>query len=310
MAKRRTKRASRKIVVVTSDWHAGHKLGLMNPETVLYEDEVDNPESESKPIRHDLGTYQAYLWHDVWLPGIQGVNELADGCPVGLIVNGDITHGKRHPEQLVTTSTANQFLIAEACLTPWVRAIRQLSLVRFAFGTASHIFEEGTSPVLVSRLFREKYPRIDVGVVRHGLLDVLGVRIDYAHHGPSQGIREWTKGNQLRYYLKSVMSGHLKNGQDPPDAVFRSHYHYPHREMVSEFVTGETPGRPRTVESRIYLTPSMCGMNDYAYQATRSNSNIYNGFMVLEVENGRIVDDHLDEFVWMLDLRTEEVWAG
>jgi len=308
MANRRSKRGDRKILVVTSDWHAGHQLGLMNPETVLYEDSVDNPEVDSQEIRHELTTYASYLWHDVWLPGIREVKKLADRCPVGLIVNGDITQGKRHPEQLVTTSMANQFLIAEANLKPWVEMIKELSIIRFAFGTASHIFEEGTSPVLVSRLFQQKYPKLDVGVVRHGLLNVGGIGVDYAHHGPSQGIREWTKGNQLRYYLKSVMSGHLKNGHEPPDVVFRSHYHYPHREIVSEFLESDRPGRPRTVESRIYLTPSMTGMNDYAYQATRSNSKIYNGFMVLEIENGKIVDDHLDEFVWMLDLRTEEVW--
>jgi hypothetical protein len=56
------------------------------------------------------------------------------------------------------------------------------------------------------------------------------------------------------------------------------------------------------------LTPSMCGMNDYAQQASRSAPSIYNGFMVLEIENGRIVNDHLDDFVWVLDLRTEDTW--
>jgi hypothetical protein len=296
--------SDRRIIVVASDWHCGHKLGLFNPETELYEDEVDGVESK---IDHELSVFQEYLWYDIWLKVIDQVKRLADGDPIGLIVNGDITQGKKHPEQLVTTSIANQFLIADAALKPWADKVPTLSLIRFAFGTASHIFEEGTSPVLVSRLFKRSYPKINTAVVRHGLLDVLGMKIDYAHHGPSQGIREWTKGNQLRYYLKSVMAGYFKNGQDPPDVVYRSHYHYPHREIVSDFVAGDN-GHPRTVESRIYLTPSMCGMNDYAYRATRSNSKIYNGIMVLEIENGRIVDDHLDEFVWMLDLRTEEVW--
>jgi hypothetical protein len=223
-----------------------------------------------------------------------------------LIVNGDITQGKRHPEQLVTTSIANQFLIAEGVLDPWFEQVPGLELIRFAFGTASHIFNEGTSPVLVSALLEGKHADVDIGVVHHGLLDVMGVRVDYAHHGPSQGIREWTKGNQLRYYLKSIMSGALKNGEKPPDAVFRSHYHYPHREIYTEYLSEQ--GRPKTIEGRIYLTPSMVGMNDYAYQATRSGSSIYNGFMVLEIVDGRIVDDHLDEFIWALDLRTKEVW--
>jgi hypothetical protein len=148
---------------------------------------------------------------------------------------------------------------------------------------------------------------VNIGVVHHGLLKADGLKVDYAHHGPSQGIREWTKGNQLRYYLKSIMSGAFKNGKQPPDAVFRSHYHYPHREIVTEYLMGEDK-RPHTIESRIYLTPSMCGMNDYAQQASRSSPVIYNGFMVLEIVDGKIVDDHLDDFVWALDLRTEDTW--
>ena len=69
-------------------------------------------------------------------------------------------------------------------------------------------------------------------------------------------------------------------------------------------------GHPKVIESRIYLTASMCGMNDYAYQASRSTSNIYNGFCVLEIENGRIVNDFYEEgtFTRALDLRTKEVW--
>lgn len=294
----------RRIVVVASDPHCGHKLGLMNPATVLYEDKVDKVESK---IDHELSVFQEYLWNTVWLPAIRKVKDLADGCPVALIVNGDITQGKQHPEQLVTTSIANQFLIADAALKPWVEIVPGFSFLRFAFGTASHIFEEGTSPVMVNELFQRSFPKINTGIVRHGLLKVGGLGIDYAHHGPSQGIRDWTKGNQLRYYLKSIMAEHMKNNQEPPMAVFRSHYHYPHREIISEFVDG-IGGHPMTVESRIYLTPSMCGMNDYAYQASRSTSKVYNGFMVLEIENGKIVNDHLDKFIWVLDLRTKEIW--
>jgi len=304
------RKGNRRILVVTSDWHAGHKLGLMNPETKLYEDMVDNQgKITSKPFIHELGTFQDYLWNDVWLPMINEVKLLADGCPVGIIVNGDVTHGKKHPEQLVTTSIANQFLIAEANLKPWTQQIKRLEFVRFAFGTGSHIFEEGTSPTIVSKLFKAQNPKLDVGLVRHGLLDVMGIKVDYAHHGPSQGIREWTKGNQLRYYLKSIMSGALKHGEMPPDVVYRSHYHYPHREICSETV-GVESGNPKVVESRIYLTASMCGMNDYAYQASRSTSSIYNGFCVLEIEDGKIVNDFFEDgrFTKALDLRTKEVW--
>jgi hypothetical protein len=300
--------SDRRILIVTSDWHSGHRLGLMNPETVLYEQLIDGKSKDGiSKLDYTLGEYQNYLWHDIWLPSIDKINQIADGSPVGMTVNGDITHGNKYPDQLVTTSMANQFLIAEGCIKPWLEQVPGLNFVRFAIGTGSHIFNESTSPVIVSELLRPKYPDVNIGVVHHGLVHAGGVKIDYAHHGPSQGIREWTKGNQLRYYLKSIMSASYRNGDKPPDAVFRSHYHYPHREIVTEYQRGDQ-GRPYTIESRIYLTPSMCGMNDYAQQASRSAPTIYNGFMVLEIENGQIVNDHLDDFVWVLDLRTEDVW--
>lgn len=300
------KNKERMILVVSSDWHAGHQLGLMNPETKLASEIIDGQgQAVQTWNEYHLGHYQRYLWETVWEPGIKEVKKLADGSPVALIVNGDITQGQRHPEQLVTTSIANQFLIAAGAAEPWIEQIPNLKMVRFSYGTASHIFSEGTSPVIVSQLLKPKFPNVSIEVVHHGLLDVNGVTIDYAHHGPSQGIRLWTEGNQLRYYTKSIMLDHLKDGQKPPTLIIRSHYHYPKRERV-DIAVNQPGGRMETVSSTIYLTPSMSGMTDYAQQATKSTPILYNGFYVFEIENGKVIDDHLDEFVWALDLRTKE----
>jgi hypothetical protein len=311
MAKRRStsKKPDRKILVVASDLHAGHILGLMNPETKLTQQIVDKKTGKSKQIfkDHELSEFQSYLWNTIWTPGVKEVEKLADGCPVALIVNGDITQGQKHPEQLITTSMANQFLIAAGTVEPWLKHLPNLKMVRFSYGTASHIFSEGTSPVIVSQLLKPKYPKVSIEVVHHGLLNVQGVTVDYAHHGPSQGIRLWTEGNQLRYYTKSIMLNHLKDGQTPPTLIIRSHYHYPKRERV-DISINKGDGRMETVTSSIYLTPSMTGLNDYGQQATKSSNILYNGFFVFEIENGKIVDDHLDEFVWAIDLRTKESW--
>jgi hypothetical protein len=70
--------SDRRIIVVASDWHCGHKLGLFNPETELYEDEVDGVESK---IDHELSVFQEYLWYDIWLKVIDQVKRLADGDP-------------------------------------------------------------------------------------------------------------------------------------------------------------------------------------------------------------------------------------
>lgn len=303
MAKRATKKSNRRILVVSSDWHAGNTLGLMNPKTEMYEDTIDGGREK---IDHELTATQEYLWYTVWLPAIAEVKKLADGCPVAMVVNGDVTQGNRNPEQLVTSSIANQVFMAEACLHPWVEQVKGLDYIRFSFGTASHIFSEGAAPVLVNRFMRDKHPQIDTGVVHHGLLDVAGVTVDYAHHGPSQGIRVWTEGNQLRYYTKSIMLDEMKDGRKPPNIIIRSHYHYPHREIV-DIKTRKDNGRIETVSSRIYLTASMCGLSDYAHQATKSTNMLYNGILAFEIEDGRIVNDHLDDFTWSLDTRTKEI---
>ena len=62
--------SSRRILIVTSDWHSGHRLGLMNPETVLYEQLIDGKHINGKSkdgigkLDYTLGEYQNYLWHD------------------------------------------------------------------------------------------------------------------------------------------------------------------------------------------------------------------------------------------------------
>ena len=131
MAKRRStsKKSDRRLLVITSDWHASHKLGLMNPETVLYEQRIDGKgKAVKKELDYTLGEFQRYLWNTVWMKSIEDIKHLADGYPVGVVVNGDITQGLKHPEQLVTTSIANQFLIAEGALKPMLDKIPNLNL--------------------------------------------------------------------------------------------------------------------------------------------------------------------------------------
>ena len=64
MTKRRStsKKSDRRLLVITSDWHASHKLGLMNPETVLYEQRIDGKgKAVVKENDYTLGEFQRYL---------------------------------------------------------------------------------------------------------------------------------------------------------------------------------------------------------------------------------------------------------
>ena len=162
-------------------------------------------------------------------------------------------------------------------------------------GTGSHTFREGSATALVTQALRERYPDVDVRRVRHGLATVAGVRVDYTHHGPSAGIREWTEGNQLRYYAKSAVIGDVLRGKRPPRLIFRGHFHEWMRETVRV---------AKRYTADIILLPSLCGMGEYGRQATGSKPRITNGMVAVEVEGGRVLTVH--PLVHELDLRTEE----
>jgi hypothetical protein len=220
---------------------------------------------------------------------------LADGDPIFVFHVGDLTQGDTYPHQLVSTRMADQILIAAANMREWVQH-DNVDALRLVAGTGSHIFREGSSTVLVSEMLQSD--EVDVGVIGHGLADVRGIKIDYAHHGPSIGIRRWTEGNQLRYYLKSLMLEEITHGDLPPRLVFRAHFHELWRETVRLRLGNEW------LVADIILLPSYCGMGEYGRQATRSKNVISNGLVAVEIEDGDLVQIH--NFERQVDLRTEE----
>jgi len=130
--------------------------------------------------------------------------------------------------------------------------------------------------------------------VDHGLLEVSGAFIDYRHHGPGGGIRNWTKGNVARHYLRSLMLDEIVYGRRPPDLVLCGHYHTKVNEVV-------TVGNH---ESRLVVMPSMCGLSGYARQVTKSAYIITNGIAFFHVEDGEV-----SRPIWVeetLDIRTKE----
>ena len=289
----------RKIIAAFSDTHGGHKLGLMNPEVVLYdEDEQGN----LVPYTPRLTATQKYLWSQ-YQQDINSVIELAAGDDIVVIHCGDTTHGTKYPNQLVSTRPADQILIAVANFQPWL-AIPNLSAFRLTQGTAAHNFGEASAEILVTEQLRAQYPDIDVGTVRHGLADVDGMLIDYAHHGPSTGIRKWTEGNQMHYYTRSLMFAELLRGQIPPRVVFRGHRHEYKR--ITERVESEEGDDRRLTywEADMIVLPSFCGLSEHGQQATQSNYLIANGVVALEVVDGSLIDAH--PFCRSVDLRTRE----
>jgi hypothetical protein len=272
-----------------SDSHGGHRLGLMPPDVTLYdEDEQGNP----VPYTPRQTASQKYLW-GLYEDYIKRSVEIANGRPILLLHNGDLTQGNRHAEQLVTASISNQVLIAAANLAPWLK-IPNVRAMRIVQGTQSHEFMESTAPTLVTKILSDAAPEIDIKQLNHGLLEVGGVSIDYAHHGPGPGGREWLRGNEARFYLRNIMMQEIGRGAKPPRLVLRGHVHTYTKETL------EWAG----YESTLIISPSFCLLGDYARQAMRSPHLIGNGLVVVEIRDGNLAATH--KLVNTVDMRTKE----
>jgi len=278
-------------VALFADTHGGHKLGLMPPDVVLY-DEDEN--GALVPYTPELTATQKWLW-ECYEEDLARLEEIAGGDEIILIHNGDATHGDKYPEQLVTTRKADQLRIAAGNLKRAAQ-VKGVSKMRLLIGTGSHTFGEGSSPLILSDLLQ---PTIgDVKCLNHGLFSVDGVKSDVAHHGPGAGIRQWTNGNQLRYYVRSLMNDALIDGDKPPDLVVRAHFHTYCRETV------RMTTKQGVFKTEALILPSYCGMSAYSRQATRSASRIGCGMAVAEIVYGVLVDIY--PLVRVVDLRTKE----
>jgi hypothetical protein len=287
----------RAIVAVTADKHSGHKLGLQNPETKLYD---ETPEGDLVAYVPEQTATQGYLWAN-HLRDIDNLRKLAHRDRIILVDMGDPCHGDKYPSQLVSTRMADQVLLAVGTFVPWLK-VPNLRAVRIIQGTGAHGFGEASAEILITAqlktlaealLGRRKRPSIKT--LRHGLLTVEGVTIDYAHHGPGTGKRMWTRGNSARFYARDIMIRELARGRTPPRVVLRAHFHEYVRETVR--LDGHV--------TDFIVCPPLCGMSEYSQQASRSQHEIHDGILALEVERGELVKVH-DDACRVQDLRTKE----
>lgn len=283
----------RTIVAALSDTHGGHKLGLMCPEVILF-DETET--GQLVPYQPKPTASQEYLWR-LYQENVKAVIELANGDPVVAIHNGDIAQGNRFMAELVSTRMADQVLIGAANLRPWL-GYNNVHALRLSVGTEAHVFGEGSAEILVADTLKREYPNKDIRVLHHGLAEVGGLMIDYAHHGPFYGSRTWLRGNVARYYLQSLMIDELMAGRRPADLYWRAHVHNWVRETVTVSI-GELD-----YTSTILITPSYCMVGEHGHKVTRSVGSITNGMAAVEIVNGKLVEIH--RLTKTMDIRTRE----
>lgn len=279
----------RKIILGLSDIHSGFTLGLCSPDVKL-EDELGNFRQV------ELSASQEFLW-ETYTQGIEKTKELAGKDDIYVFSIGDITHGNKHVSQQMTTRMSDQLTIAYENFLP-VLGMKNVKVARLAIGTGAHTFGEGSSDIILTEKLRLQYPKIDIKCLYHGLADVDGFKIDYAHHGPRPGSRNWLMGNDARLYLKSKMMSDLDNEESPADLVLRGHYHTYTKEWCGINRNGKLH------ESWLVIMPALCLLGDYGIQATSSVYRISPGVVAFEIINGRLHQTY--PFIQKLDCRVHE----
>jgi hypothetical protein len=284
---------NRAIIVVCSDLHGGHRHGLLNPDTVLEEtDEEGNILDEYHP---ELTPIQEYLWGE-YTQDINKIKSIIGDDPLYIIFNGDMTAGNKYHQLLVSDRMADQFVIAKYNCKPWYALSPRA--VRIVTGTGAHVFNEGTSEIVLRALLQAEYPNVSTKVMDHGLLNIAGIENDISHHGPVAGSREWLKGNEARYYLKSAMQQEINAGKTPPRIYWRGHYH----EDVEETVIVKANGN--RYKSTIIVTPSFAFIDNHSRQAVKSPARITHGIFAVEIADGELL--RTIPITKTLDIRTKE----
>ena len=274
----------RHIIVGLSDSHGGHRLGLLQPDTLLPREAKDGG-LYYKPV--DLSECQRALYD--WQEGcIEWITKLAGSDPITLAHLGDMAHGNGHATELVSTRMADQIIIAKDNLLRWMNGLRAKRAI-LCVGTDVHEFMEGSASVLIRELAGR-----GVEVYNHALLDVEGYTLDIAHHGAGSGSRVWLRGNVARYYAQSLALSDIVAGHKPPNLIWRGHVHDPIDEVVS--ING--------YKVRMLICPPMCFPGAYALKVTRSVSAVSFGVQVLEIIDGKLAGEP-QSLVQKIDLRQQ-----
>lgn len=285
----------RAILVVLSDLHGGHRHGLMNPETIL--EETDEKGNKIKDYHPQMTQVQNYLWEQ-YIKWIGEVKKIVGKDPLYIAINGDVTAGNKYPQLLVSDRIADQFIIGAANFEPLYdlgpRAVRIIK------GTGAHVFNQGTSEIVISTLMQKMYPKISTEVKDHGLFAVSGIEVDISHHGPPPGSRKWLEGNEARYYLRSAMLEEITAGKTPPRLYYRAHYH---QEVEETLIV---KGNGNRYKSTLIITPSLAYIDNHARQATRSPSRITHGMSVAEIVDGDLLRNI--PLSKTIDIRSREVF--
>lgn len=289
----------RKILAVRGDTQSGHAGGLLNPETlfpVIGFDEAGERVIEDYEEAH-LNPVQKKLWG--WSESDRAnIQKLAGHDEIVFIEMGDMTQGARFTDDLKETSLSRQTISSYYNSLPWL-GVENVRRMRAVKGTGVHVWGEGSTETLLTMLLQKEYPRKDIRIADHYLLNVDGFGVDIAHHGPGPGIRFWTKGNAFELYVKSILMYDVSRGRTPSSLLLRAHKH----EFTAAHALHQVDGQ--VWELPAYIAPPYCFIGAHAQKVENSPSVMGVGTLAFEIVNGKLYDKHF--FTHYVDLRTEEV---
>ena len=291
-------------VVIMADTHAGSKLALRNPDWIIQRKELVQGDDgnfvyEVEDYNPPLEPVQGFIW-EKYLSAVNDFVEIAGKDPIFLLHLGEVCEGTYFANSSMRLKKDEQVQIAIANMDPWI-GVKNIKAVRICSGDRPHEFDEGAAGRMVVNGLKHKFK--DVRGIDHGLLDIGGFKIDYAHRGPFPGSRKWTEGNVARLYLLDYMFRELiEMGRKPADLLVRAHYHEPVDERGSMRFNG---GMRR---SAIMISPSMKFPDAYAKTVTQNRYDATVGMSMVEVVNNKILDFHY-RFT-SVDTREREIYDG
>lgn len=292
-------RYTRKIIAVRGDTQSGHAGGLCNPETQFPEIDI-NAEGTAVISGYsspDINPVQRRLWE--WSEQDRSnVRTLAGKDEILFVEMGDMTQGARFTDDLQETSLSRQVIISYYNSLPWLElpTVRRMRAVK---GTGVHVWGEGSTETILTLLLQKQFPKKNIHIADHYLLNVDGFLVDVSHHGPGPGIRNWTRGNAFELYVKSILMDDLNAGRQPPNLVLRGHKH----EFTTAHALHQVMGKVWHLPG--YIVPPYCFIGSHGQKAVNSPSSMGVGTLAFEIVDGKLLETHA--FTHWIDLRTEEL---
>jgi hypothetical protein len=280
----------RRVAAFCSDSHAGHVLGLLNPETKLVGIQDDGKSVLWTP---ELSETQMELWDD-YTGDIRQAVEWAgkDELIVGHV--GDLTQGTYRGRVIPGATLEDQREIGYWNMLPLCQ-LKTVRTMRLFTGTPVHVPEDAEARV-AWKLATETGK--DIKTYHHDRIRIDGVRFDVSHHGPHPGSRDWLEGNVALNYLRDRIYRDRRLGKEPSRVYVRGHFHH----WVHVTLHDTWNGEPHTYD--LVVLPSFCGLGEYARKVTASDPTLTTGFGLFEVVDGRLGEIRSLMHLW--DLRTEE----